>query len=55
MKETYNPQFFREFDFELVDKSRLGKFIVHGGVGFWEDMMITIKRREIPMPEKTTA
>jgi len=38
-----------------VDKSRPGKFIVHGGVGFWEDMMITIKRREIPMPEKTKA
>ncbi|KAI1614672.1 cytochrome P450 [Exophiala viscosa] len=38
-------QFFRLFDAQLVDKTRAGRFIVHGGVGFWEDMQITVKGR----------
>lgn len=48
-------QFFRQFDVKLVHEKRPGKFIVHGGVGFWQDMMITIKNRDIPAPEKSKA
>jgi cytochrome P450 len=40
-------QFFRMFDTKLVNEKKRGEFIVHGGVGFWEDMRVTIKARPI--------
>ncbi|KAF2666532.1 putative cytochrome P450 [Microthyrium microscopicum] len=39
--------FFRMFDAELVDEKKRGQFVVHGGVGFWEDMRVTVKRRSV--------
>ncbi|MCJ1298322.1 hypothetical protein MMC08_001111 [Hypocenomyce scalaris] len=38
-------QFFRLFDATLVDPKKQGNFIVHGGVGFWQNMVITVKKR----------
>jgi hypothetical protein len=35
------------FEAKLVDEKKRGEFIVHGGVGFWEDMRVTIKKRAI--------
>jgi hypothetical protein len=35
------------FDTKLVDEKKRGEFIVHGGVGFWEDMRVTVTRRPV--------
>jgi hypothetical protein len=40
-------QFFQHFELELVDSTKTGEFIVHGGVGFWERIDITIRRRKL--------
>jgi cytochrome P450 len=37
-------QFFRTFRPDL-DKKKPGTFVVKGGVGFWEDMWVSIERR----------
>lgn len=37
-------QFFRTYR-PTVNKKRPGKFVVKGGVGFWEDMWISVERR----------
>jgi hypothetical protein len=38
-------QFFRTFRPKLNQK-KSGRFVVKGGVGFWEDMWITIEKRK---------
>lgn len=38
-------QFFRTFKPHLVDKDKLGTFVVKGGVGFWEDQWLTVEKR----------
>lgn len=38
-------QFFRMFQPDLVDKARPGRFVVKGGVGFWEDMWLRVEKR----------
>jgi hypothetical protein len=35
------------FEAKLVDAEKSGRFVVHGGVGFWEDMVITVKSRAV--------
>ncbi|KAH4074020.1 hypothetical protein HBH70_113370 [Parastagonospora nodorum] len=39
-------QFFRTFT-PVVDKSRPGKFVVKGGVGFWEDQWLKLEKRSV--------
>lgn len=38
-------QFFRTFR-PVVNKARPGKFVVKGGVGFWEEQWLKIERRD---------
>ncbi|KAF2748279.1 flavonoid 3',5'-hydroxylase [Sporormia fimetaria CBS 119925] len=38
-------QFFRTFKPDVVNKAQPGRFVVKGGVGFWEDMWVTIQKR----------
>lgn len=38
-------QFFRTFKPDIVNKERPGRFVVKGGVGFWEDMWIRVEKR----------
>ncbi|KAF1997721.1 flavonoid 3',5'-hydroxylase [Amniculicola lignicola CBS 123094] len=38
-------QFFRMFRPEIVNREVPGRFVVKGGVGFWEDMWIRVERR----------
>jgi cytochrome P450 len=40
-------QFFQHFEPQLVDPTQTGDFIVHGGIGFWERINVTIKRRKL--------
>jgi hypothetical protein len=40
-------QFFRRFNAMFVDNSKRGRFVVEGGVGFWEDMQMTISERTL--------
>lgn len=47
MMELYKTplQFFRNYQPELVNKEHPYKYIVSGGISYFEDMLITIKRR----------
>lgn len=47
MMELYKAplQFFRTFKPELVNKEEPGKYIVSGGVAYFEDMFLRISRR----------
>jgi hypothetical protein len=38
-------QFFRTFEPQFPDPANLGKFIVKGGVGFWNDIHVKISKR----------
>jgi hypothetical protein len=40
-------QFFQYFEPQLVNPMKTGEFIVHGGVGFWERINITLIRRKL--------
>lgn len=47
MMELYKTplQFFRRYQPELVNKEQPYKYIVKGGISYFEDMLITIKQR----------
>jgi cytochrome P450 len=38
-------QFFRTFKPEVMNREAPGRFVVKGGVGFWEDLWIRVQRR----------
>jgi hypothetical protein len=38
-------QFFRTFQPETLNKKQPGRYVVKGGVSFFEDMWITIRKR----------
>ncbi|KAH8661686.1 cytochrome P450 [Tricladium varicosporioides] len=39
--------FFRTFEAKLVNEKKPGRFVVAGGVGFWLDMQVTVKKRDV--------
>ena len=39
-------EFFRRFK-PTLEEGGMGRFIVKGGVGFWEDLCVKIERREV--------
>lgn len=47
MMELYKAplQFFRSFTPEIVNKEEPGKYIINGGVSYFEDMFVNISRR----------
>lgn len=47
MMELYKTplQFFRKFQPEVVNQKQPGKYIIKGGVSYFEDMLVKIKRR----------
>jgi hypothetical protein len=38
-------QFFQNYEATLVDPNVTGDFIVNGGIAFWQNINMTIKRR----------
>ena len=38
-------QFFRTFR-PILDEKKPGQFVVKGGVGFWEEMWVSIEKRK---------
>lgn len=47
MMELYKAplQFFRSFTPEIKNKEEPGKYIINGGVSYFEDMFVNISRR----------
>lgn len=47
MMELYKAplQFLRNFKPEIVNKEEPGKYVINGGVSYFEDMFVNISRR----------
>lgn len=48
MMELYKTplQFFRKFQPEVMNDKEPGRYVIKGGVSYFEDMLIKIKHRE---------